>query len=144
MLTLEDVTAATARRCAEVRPAAGQQRFVATVGRYLRMCDEGDTWQPLAIFEDAEVVGFCMWAADDDGGRRIGGLVIDAPHQGRGLGGAAMEALLDRLGPEAGAAGVALSYHPENEAARHLYASLGFHETGETDGSGEVVARWVD
>lgn len=144
MLTLEDVTAATARRCAQLRPAAGQERFVATVGRYLRMCDEGDKWHPLAIVEDGEVVGFCMWAVDDDGSRWIGGLVIDAPHQSRGLGGAAMEAMLDRLGPEAGAAGVALSYHPDNEAARRLYASLGFHETGETHSSGEVVARWFD
>jgi RimJ/RimL family protein N-acetyltransferase len=34
---------------------------------------------------------------------------------------------------------VGISYEPENEAARKLYASLGFEETGEMVGE-EVVA----
>ena len=32
-----------------------------------------------------------------------------------------------------------ISYEPENEIARKLYASLGFEETGEMDGD-EIVA----
>ena len=37
---------------------------------------------------------------------------------------------------------MALSYSPENTAARELYASLGFVETGEQEDD-EVVARWT-
>ncbi len=32
-----------------------------------------------------------------------------------------------------------LSYEPENAAARHLYASFGFKETGDKDGE-EIIA----
>jgi len=50
-----------------------------------------------------------------------------------------MEAILGFLA-EQGARRVALSYEPENTVARRLYESLGFRETGETEGE-EVVAR---
>jgi diamine N-acetyltransferase len=36
---------------------------------------------------------------------------------------------------------IALSYDADNVAARPLYASLGFLETGERTDDGEVVAR---
>jgi diamine N-acetyltransferase len=42
--------------------------------------------------------------------------------------------------PQGNAVSVYLSYHPNNEAARRLYASFGFVETGDISG-GEVVAR---
>jgi diamine N-acetyltransferase len=126
--------------CAALRPAAGQDRFVATVAYYLCMCHYERTWQPLAIYAGADVVGFVMWAVDpEDGSHWIGGLVIDAERQGEGHGRAAMAALLQRF-RDAGAAEAALSYEPANERARALYASLGFRETGER-AEGEVVAR---
>ena len=81
-----------------------------------------------------------MWAFDPgDGSRWIGGVVVDGAHQGRGLGRGAMEAILGFLA-EQGARRVALSYEPENTVAQRLYESLGFRETGETEGE-EVVAR---
>jgi diamine N-acetyltransferase len=52
--------------------------------------------------------------------------------------------LRDRLAAEPGCPNVGLSYTADNVAARALYASLGFRETGETaDDGAEVVARWV-
>ncbi len=47
---------------------------------------------------------------------------------------------LRTLRPTADEAGFALSYQPDNEVAKALYASLGFVETGEVDDD-EVVAR---
>ena len=88
-----------------------------------------------------EVVGFLMWGIDDaDGSCWLGGLLVDAAHQGRGIGRAAVVEAVHLLREEAGAAGYALSYAPENTVAKGLYASLGFVETGEED-DGEVVAR---
>ena len=47
-----------------------------------------------------------------------------------------------KLIAEPGTPNVALSYVPENAAARALYLSLGFVETGEKEGD-EVIARWT-
>ena len=126
--------------CAAIRPAPGQERFVASVAFYLCMCHYEQTWQPLAICVAAEVVGHVMWAVDPvDGSYWIGGLVIAADRQGEGHGRAAIAGLLQRF-RDAGAVEAALSYQPENGRARALYASLGFRETDERV-EGETVAR---
>ena len=69
----------------------------------------------------------------------IGGLVIDAPQQGRGLGRATVGELLRRFREE-GRSGAALSYNPADVRARMLYSSLGFEVTGEFEDD-EPVAR---
>jgi diamine N-acetyltransferase len=123
--------------CVAIRPAAGQERFVAPVAYYLCMCHYDQTWQPLAIYAGDQVVGHVMWTVDpEDGSYWIGGLVIDAARQGEGHGRAAMAALLQRF-RDVGAVEAALSYQPENERARAL---LGFRETDERV-DGETVAR---
>jgi diamine N-acetyltransferase len=96
------------------------------------------------VTRDGSVVGFAMTGTDDDGSRWIGGLLVDAAVQGAGIGRAALTLLRDRLAAEPGCPNVALRYPPDNSAARALYASLGFEETGETgDDGAEVVARWT-
>ncbi len=46
------------------------------------------------------------------------------------------------LGGQPGCTGIALSVSPDNAAARALYASLGFVETGEVEDDGaELVLR---
>jgi diamine N-acetyltransferase len=115
--------------------------FVSAVTYYLCLCTYGGLWQPLAVEQAGETVGFVMWAEDDDHSRWIGGLVVDAARRRRGIGRAIVRALQERFAAEPGCPNVALSYSPENTGARDLYASLGFRETGETEDD-EVVARW--
>jgi diamine N-acetyltransferase len=139
-LTLEAVTADNWRACAALTVQPDQQPFVNAVTYYLCLCNYGDTWHPLAAVRDGEVVGFCMWGIDDDRSRWIGGVVVDAGRQRTGIGRAMIRTLLDRFAAEPDCPNVALSYQPENQAARALYASLGFVETGETEDD-EIVAR---
>jgi diamine N-acetyltransferase len=130
------------RACAAIRPGPGQERFVAPVAWYLCLCHYGQTWRPLAIYRDGDLVGYVMWGVDpEDGSYWIGGLIIDASRQGEGTGRAAIIALLERF-RDAGAVEAALSYQPDNERARTLYASLGFRETDER-ADGETVARFT-
>ena len=68
-------------------------------------------------------------------------LMIDAKFQGRGYGKEALMLALEfiRTFPCGKAEFCWLSYEPENKAARNLYRTFGFVETGEKDGE-EVIA----
>lgn len=140
-VTLAPVDATTWRDVAALTVAPDQERFVAAPTHYLCLCAYGDVWHPLAVRRAGEVVGFLMWGIDDeDGSCWLGGVLVDARHQGRGLGRASVAAALELLADRGAAAGFALSYQPENARARALYGSLGFVETGEVSDD-EVVAR---
>jgi diamine N-acetyltransferase len=139
---MEPVTADNWEACAalEVRPQ--QRQYVAAVSYYLCLCAYGATWHPMSIIRDGRVVGFFMRAIEDDGTGNVGGLVIDAASQRTGVARAVLQTLIQRCESSPGWTGLALSYSPDNRAARALYASLGFHETGEVlDEGAEVVAR---
>jgi len=89
-----------------------------------------------------------MWAVDpEDDSHWIGGLVIDAEHQGKGLGRATVEALLALWeDQEPSLSGTpyhqaALSVAPDNEMALRMYRSLGFVETGELSDDELVLRR---
>ena len=140
-VALVDVDAGNWRDVAAVTPRPDQERFVAPITYYLCLCHYGQVWHPLAVVVDGAIVGHMMWAIDEaDGSRWIGGVVIDAAAQGRGIGRAALEALIERFATNPDCREVALSYDPENDVARRLYASLGFVETGELEDD-ELVAR---
>lgn len=128
------------RAVADVRPTDAQREFVFPMAaRYLLMTERGGPWTSLGIHEGEAVVGHVMWGLDDDGSHWIGGLVIDQGAQGRGLGRAAMRALMAWLAEQPGHWVTRLTHHPDNVAAARLYAELGFTPTGEVDEDGEVV-----
>jgi diamine N-acetyltransferase len=140
-VSLQPVDASTWRAVADVAPLPGQEQWVAPVTRYLCLCLYGGVWQPLAVVEGDEVVGFVMWGLDEEEGSHwIGGLVVDARHQRRGIGRATVVAVLRMFEGLDGHREAALSYGPDNLVARRLYARLGFVETGE-ESDGELVAR---
>jgi predicted kinase/RimJ/RimL family protein N-acetyltransferase len=129
------------RAALELEVADEQLAWVAPTARYLTLCAYGGDWQPLGLYAGDEMVGFAMWARDPaDGSHWIGGFLIDRRHQRRGLGRAALAAVIDWLRREQGAANLALSVSLDNAVARRLYASAGFVETGELE-SDELVAR---
>jgi len=140
-IELRQVDSQNWRACADLDVALVQRDFVSPVARYLCLCHYGGVWQPLAVYAGNEVVGFAMWAVDPgDQSGWIGGLVIDQARQRKGYGRATVEALTRRLLETRGCSSCALSYSPGNAAARALYASMGFVETGEREGD-ELVAR---
>jgi hypothetical protein len=78
-----------------VTPRPDQERFVAPVTYYLCLSIYGQIWHPLAIVADGAVIGHVLWAIDDaDHSRWIGGFVVDAAAQARGIGRAALEAMI--------------------------------------------------
>jgi diamine N-acetyltransferase len=121
--------------------APEQEPFVASNGVSLAQSKYEPEWIPLALYDEEEMVGFVMYGVYRDERKYwILRVMVDQRSQGRGYGRGAMRLLLDRLRSIPGCDEVAISYEPENEMARHLYATCGFHETGEVI-EGETVAR---
>ena len=147
-VSLVPVTAESWREVAAVRPTDDQRAWVADVTYYLCLSAYGDLWRSAAVVSDGETVGHVMWGVDpEDDSHWLGGLVVDHRHQGRGLGRATVRALLSMFEEqEPGLSGTAytqaaLSVAPDNHAARALYRSLGFAETGEMSDDELVMRR---
>jgi ribosomal-protein-alanine N-acetyltransferase len=140
-VTLHEIDSQNWRSLEDLQPGRTQSKWVAPVMRYLASSLAGGAWQPLLIRAGDRAVGFVMWGRDPaDGSYWIGGFVIDRREQRKGYGRAGLTALLDRFREMPGARQAALSYRPDNAVAKHLYASLGFRETGEMEND-ELVAR---
>ncbi|WP_406861655.1 GNAT family N-acetyltransferase [Streptomyces sp. HUAS MG47] len=140
-VVLEDITDDNWRAVADVAPTDDQRRFVAALGaRYLLLSMRGGLWHSLGVRADDTIVGHVMWAYDDEGGAHwIGGMIVDAAEQGRGVGRATMRALIRRLTALPDCQEIRLSYDPANTPAARLYTSLGFTPTGDREDE-EIVA----
>jgi diamine N-acetyltransferase len=94
------------------------------------------------IYDEKLAVGFLMigynYTSPSTQGFVIR-LMVDEKYQGKGYGKFAMNWILDHYRANERVRSVGISYEPENDVARKLYASLGFVETGEIF-EGEVVA----
>lgn len=89
---------------------------------------------PYGIYDESVPVGFLMISYNLANQRFQGfiyRLMVDEKYQGRGYGKFGMAWILETYRAKDGVNAVAISYEPENDPARRLYASLGFVETGE-------------
>ncbi|MFC9269764.1 GNAT family N-acetyltransferase [Streptomyces zhihengii] len=129
------------RAVADVAPLDEQRAFApALAARYLLLSSREDVWHSLAVTADGTVVGHVMWARDeDDGSHWIGGMLIDGPEQGAGVGRAAVRTLMAWLAGREDCHVLRLSYEPGNTAAGKLYTSLGFRPTAASEGDEVVV-----
>lgn len=88
---------------------------------------------PYGIYNEESPVGFLMYGFNFEHPMYqafIIRLMVDEKFQGRGYGRFGMEKMLEVFRADARVHAVGISYEPENETARKLYASLGFVETG--------------
>ena len=156
MLRLEKVNGKNVWELLKLRVAEDQRSYVADntvsiVEAYTATAANGHAF-PFGLYDGETPVGFLMigFGADDDwedapriaaGNYSLWRLMIDERYQRRGCGREAVRLALAfiRTFPCGRADFCWLSYEPENEAARRLYSSFGFVETGETDGSERIA-----
>lgn len=143
-LSLVDVSDANWRDIADVAPRDDQRDFVPpSAARYLLLSAREGVWHSLAVRADDAIVGHVMWAWDDDDQLHwIGGLLIDATEQGKGVGRAAMLTLIRWLFAKPDVTAVRLSYEADNVAARAMYTDLGFVES-DIHVDAEIMAELV-
>lgn len=148
MITLEPIIYENFYDCISLQTHEHQKKYIASnlfslAEAYVALTSGAFIPMPYAIYNDDEMVGFILLAydpagedEDDETVYKICRLMIAKEHQGKGYGRQAMERSLEiiRTFPHGKADLVVLSYKSDNEAARSLYSSLGFKETGEFDG----------
>ncbi len=156
MLHLEKVNGRNVWDILKLTVSESQKRFVAAndisiIEAYTAIAANGHAF-PFGIYDGEKPVGFLMigYDIDDDwtdppaiaeGNYNLWRLMIDQTCQNRGYGKEAIRLALEfiKTMPCGEAEYCWLSYEPDNEAARHLYHSFGFEETGGTDGK-ELIA----
>ena len=156
MLRLEQVNGKNVWDILKLTVEENQKNFVANndisiIEAYTAITANGYAF-PFGIYENETPVGFLMIGFDIDdywddapsiakGNYNLWRLMIDKAYQRRGFGKEAVQLALDFIKsfPCGKAEYCWLSYEPENEAARQLYRSFGFSETGDTDGE-ELIA----
>jgi diamine N-acetyltransferase len=103
-------------------------------------------FHPFGIYDDEGTpVGFLMYGLNFEHPKQqafIIRLMVDEKYQGKGYGRFGVEKMLEIFRADERIQAVGISYEPENEAARKLYASLGFQETGRMiEGETEAVLQ---
>lgn len=157
MIKLQKVDSGNVWELLRLEVADTQRSFVATntqsiVEAYCAV-SSGGIALPFGIYEENTPVGFLMIGYDcadwEDapeiaaGNYCIWRLMIDQRYQRRGYGKKALELALDCIAslPCGPSDTVWLSYEPENVAAKALYHSFGFQETGAFDGDEAIAQR---
>ena len=156
MVHLEKISGKNVRDILNLSVSESQKDYVAEndvsiIEAYIAVTSNGHAF-PFGIFDDETPVGFLMvgFGVDDDWedapeiakkSYNLWRLMIDRAYQKKGYGREAVRLALEfiRTFPCGEAECCWLSYMPENDAARRLYRSFGFVETGEMDGD-EVIA----
>ena len=135
-VTLRPVTVENEQAVCALAVRPEQERLVASNTQSLADARAYPTCTPFAIYAGDAPVGFAMIRRDypAPGDYYLLRLMIDARHQGRGYGRAAMARLVDHVRALPGAAALRTSYDLGEGHAGPFYAKLGFVETGEMNG----------
>lgn len=148
-IRLIPVTKDNVREVIALKVAPHQVGFVAgnAVSLAQAYVEPATAW-PRAIADGTRIVGFLMVDRTPDPDPRFEGcvflwrLMIDAAHQGRGHGAAAMAELNEELRTWPGIGALLLSYVPGEHSPEGFYRRLGFVPTGDrTDDGAEIVMR---
>jgi len=140
-VTLREVTAETVRAICDLQVRPEQQAFVASNAVSIAQAYFDPKAWFRAIYAGEDPVGFVMLSLDEKTPEYcIWRFMIDARHQGRGYGRAALELAIDHLRGRPGATEVLLSYVPAPGGPEAFYRQAGFQPTGQVV-EGEVVMK---
>ena len=144
-IELTDLTEDNMKQCFELKVADDQMQYIASNKDSWKTAKENETVaRPFAIYCDKKMVGFTMFAFDEeyedpDDRYWLWRFMIDENLQGNGYGTAALQVII-RYFRNHGANNIRLSTKETNTTALSLYRRAGFHETGEMNGE-EVVLQ---
>ena len=133
------------QQCFELKVASDQTQYIASNSDSLAAAKENEkVARPFAIYCDGEMVGFTMFAFDEDyedpdDRYWLWRFMIDEKQQGKGCGTAALRVIIQCF-KEHGANNIRLSTKETNIKALSLYHKAGFYDTGEMNDA-EIVLQ---
>lgn len=131
--------------CIALRVTEEQAQYIASNKESLKdASDDPAVARPFAIYIDHKMVGFTMFAFDEDcedpsDRYWLWRFMVDRDLQGRGYGSAALKTIIDYF-KEQGAGNIKLSTKESNSKALSLYHKFGLKENGEMNGE-EIVLQ---
>jgi diamine N-acetyltransferase len=146
---LREVTDANRDAVLGLHAGAAEGRFVSSVADSIEEAaesPEGNPWYR-AAYLDGQPVGFVMVSRNVTprppeiiGPWFLWKLLVDEGHQGRGIGRAIVEEVVERIRAE-GATELLTSHVVGNGGPGGFYERLGFVPTGDLDPEGEIILR---
>ena len=132
MVQLKPVTSDNLDEVLALKVKESQAGYVSTAAESLAQAYVyRETAYPFAVYDGGKVVGFIMMGYyEEKGYYTLWKLLIDGRYQHRGFGREALELGIAFLKEKFGAGEVYTGVIPENHAAKSLYLSAGFQETG--------------
>lgn len=131
-ITLRTITLTNWQECIQMQLPEEQARLVASNLYSLAEAYVQPELTPRAIYAGEQMIGFVMTHhLEAENYTWIPRFMIGRDYQGRGYGRAAMQHVIDVLKSERPETPILLSLIPANVAARNLYLSMGFEDTGE-------------
>lgn len=134
------------QQCFELKVASGQTQYIASNSdSWIAAKENEKVARPFAIYCDGEMVGFAMFAFDEDykdpdDRYWLWRFMIDEKQQGKGCGTAALEVIIQYF-KKHGANNIRLSTKETNTKALSLYHKAGFYDTGEMNDE-EIVLQF--
>ena len=140
---LREIDASNIDEVADIRVGPSQSRLVASVGKTLWQAGRRGDIDCRAVYAGETAAGFVATLVKPEEGEPgrhhvyLARLLVDARHQGRGIGARALDLVIAGARERPGCTGVRLSFVPVNEGAASLYERHGFRRTGVVDEDGE-------
>lgn len=132
--------------CCELEVAEEQKQYMEPNAVSIAQSKFEHTLKPFAIYAEERIVGFlmCNSVPEELDAHWIYRIMVDKRYQGKGIGKEASRLLIEEMANSFNAKIIAVGYHPENQGAHQLYASLGFVDNGDRFGKEMAVFKLVN
>lgn len=145
-LFIKDVDESNWREIAALSVSKDQEAFIETNGQSLLEAayDVSLNWQPLALYDDRQLIGFSMIGAKQDKSMWLDRLMIDAKFQGKHYGTLFIPLLIDFMKEQYEIDRIYLSVHEENEKIIPYYQRFGFIDSQRHDPENGERVMYLD
>ena len=144
-IELIDLSEENMKQCFEMKVTTDQMQYIASnMDSWKTAIEHEKVARPFALYCDGKIVGFTMFAFDEDyedpnDRYWLWRLMIDESLQGKGYGTAALQVIIQYF-KDHGANNIRLSTKSTNTNALSMYRKAGFKDTGEMNGE-EIVLQ---